>query len=163
VNSTYKKASRVDLLQRLDESYVILFERCRPRRTFDIILAISAPRGSGRSDFVQLRFYGVRIFFRERARIASHRRFKEAFHNEVGVLLIFASQGEPNAPPNWIQFWFGVNFGGLSFKYDRRRAWERSGKAIKRGDVYNCIDTETGEEFEFNNPFPRLRTRPGRR
>ena len=58
---------------------------------------------------------------------------------------------------DWVELWFGPNFGGIAITYGAVRGYTRGSTATQVGPAaWQYRDSKTNEKFEFAYPFPEL-------
>jgi hypothetical protein len=157
-DSIRKLVSPRGALHLLTECVVLAFVYDESRRRFCFVADF--PEKAPRSDraFVAFVFEGVTNFARDNGDLAKFCRFSSAYRaaEDETPIVVQSLRTMEHERKAVVQFWFGPNFGGLSFAYDDVAAFVRDARARQVGSSFAYFDMASGEELDFLCPFPEL-------
>lgn len=162
-NSTRKLATPNDALAKLMECLVLGFVYSESSREFCLVCDYPKKEPGSDRAFAAFVFEGVADFVREKGNLAKFSRFVHAYHlddDDAPVVIQALRTTKRDGLKALVEFWFGPNFGGVTFGYDEVAAWLRDSKAQRVGETFVYRDNLSGEEFPFETPFPEI-MRPG--
>ncbi len=151
-------ANSIDL-KILQEMLIIAFAYRAEERRFTIISSyLERSPGSSR-DLIALVFSDVNRFHRELGDLPKLRKYKFSYatKDEVGgreFQNIETGDGQDGC--QYVNFWFGPNFGGIAFDYRSLEVHRRGTRVVKVKDRKIYFDSVSMKEFDFYNPFPDL-------
>jgi hypothetical protein len=74
-----------------------------------------------------------------------------------GMVVQNIRQKSVGAGRDWVELWFGPNFGGIAVTYGELRGYTRGSTAEQTGPSdWQYRDSKTNEKFQFEYPFPSL-------
>jgi hypothetical protein len=132
-----------------------LYERQEDR----FLLVADYPERASGSDraFVALLFGGVSEFEREHGDLEPYKRFSESYQagEDSPTIVIQDVQVAEGNGGGHVAFWFGPSFGGVRCKYEDLVVVVRNSRVRSQGNAFRYADLKSGEEFDFERPFPK--------
>lgn len=146
-------------LNKLQESLLIAFVYHAEGRRFSLVSDYPERSPGSVRDLVALVFNDVNRFTRESGDLPKLARFhfRYAAKDEVGGCVFQDIQiGNGAQGYRHVRFWFGANFGGISFDYRSLEVHRRGSRVVQVEKDFFYFDIVSNKEFDFYNPFPRL-------
>ncbi|MDC0747183.1 hypothetical protein [Polyangium mundeleinium] len=142
----------------LAESLLIAFRFEHDPKRFTLVCDFPPDEGAQRA-FVGFLFTGVRGYTREAGDLAVNRKFQESYETRENprAVVVQSIKASRRSQSGSLELWFGINFGGISFRYDHVTAFVRNAHVEKKGNDWIYRDAQTGECFDYADPFPLLR------
>ncbi len=146
-------------LDKLLEMLIIAFAYNQDEHRFTIV-AEHPERSPGSSrDLIALVFRELNRFNREPGDVPKWTCFEFRYtlkDQRGGIVFQDIAAGEGDDGCQYVRFWFGPSFGGISFQYQTLKTYRRGSRVVQVGKEFVYFDLESNREFDFYNPFPDL-------
>jgi len=157
-----------EVWSKIREAFVLSFRYDRERTSFVLVCDYPPEVPGVKRAFVALVFSGVNNVSRQLGDLAETHRFQERYSSEPGVRRIVVQdiEAKPDAGRTFQDIWFGPNFGGVTFTFEKVEGFLRNcapGQTTQVDGKWVYRDADTGEPFVFPVPFPALQCPEGQR
>jgi hypothetical protein len=143
----------------LQECLVLSFRFSAARGILTFVSDYPKKTAESVREFAAFVFHDVGEFNREFGNLEQLRVFQQAYESrdDSGAIVVQAIRSEdvPNGRKR-VEFWFGPNFGGISFEYAWVEGFTRASSVEETKGAFLYRDLRTREEFDFFAPFPSL-------